>query len=200
MDKTKSKMSADFIATYIKTLLFNHDEISQQISDLEWKLSTNDFAQEFETEHKQELANLKIEQAELQKQIAEDIGAFKEKADGYAYVFRSFQQDIDLQKVEIERIRKRTKAIERQKINLMSHLINVMDFLEIKKFKTPLNTIAIRESKSVVVDFPAESLPLIYRREKTTIDANKTEIKKALVAGKTVPGARIVDKRTINVR
>lgn len=98
-------------------------------------------------------------------------------------------------KAEVQNLTKRQKAAENKAERLKDYLIGN---LAGEKFKTPKVAISYRTSESVELTGEPEDLPPEFLRQK--LEAKKTDIKKALKAGRTVPGAVLVEKQNLQIR
>jgi len=89
-------------------------------------------------------------------------------------------------KDDLEARQKRFEARARKKRALV---MAVMDAADLPKLDLPIATFSVRDPQPVVVVDALDDLPQGFRRVK--VEAAKTEIKKALMAGEDVPGARL---------
>ena len=65
--------------------------------------------------------------------------------------------------------------------------------------QTEINELSYRKSEAVVLTDEAV-IPAEYKKEKLTISVDKAEIKKALKAGTSVPGAIIEVRKNLQIR
>lgn len=70
---------------------------------------------------------------------------------------------------------------------------------KIEKMQTEINELSYRKSEAVVFT-DEEAIPAEYKKEKTTISVDKTEIKKALKSGTEVPGAMIEVRQNLQIK
>ena len=123
---------------------------------------------------------------------------FETKARGYIWMIKKLEADnvtINEEMNRLERIEKRNdKLIERLKEN-MKFALEI--FGESKKVDT--FTLSLRKSKSVEI-IDADVIPESFRVIKTTESINKTEIKKAIESGVTVPGATIKENNNLQIK
>ena len=123
---------------------------------------------------------------------------FETKARGYIWMIKKLEADnitINEEMNRLERIEKRNnKMIERLKEN-MKFALEI--FGESKKVDT--FTLSLRKSKSVEI-IDADVIPESFRVIKTTETINKTEIKKAIESGVTVPGATIKENNNLQIK
>ena len=135
---------------------------------------------------------------ELEEALKLNAENFEQKARGYIWHIKKLEADnvtINEEMNRLERIEKRNnKMIERLKEN-MKYALEI--FGESQKVDT--FTLSLRKSKSVeIVD--ADVIPKIFRIVKTTETINKTDIKKAIESGVTVPGATIKENNNLQIK
>lgn len=109
---------------------------------------------------------------------------------------RELLAEVDALKVEEERLAARRRSLSAKAEHIKQMMMPALESMGGKVKGTRL-TVYFGSSKSVVVD-DVKALPSIFTKIK--VEANKTEIKSALVSGEKVPGARIVESRSIRMR
>lgn len=99
---------------------------------------------------------------------------------------------------EIARLKKRLDQ-ECKTVDRMDALVR--RFLpEIDKPMTISNwTVSYRSSKQTIIDDDS-LVPSQFKKEKTTISIDKTEVKKAIESGEEVPGAHILEVQNLQIR
>lgn len=118
-----------------------------------------------------------------------------DKLEACACVLKNLAAWVDLHDAEIDRLTARKKALEGR----YERLKEWVGFnLNGETWEKGLHKFSYRKSVSVEVNIEAEKLPLEFSRMK--FEANKTEIKKALEAGATVEGCRLVTKNSLQVK
>lgn len=154
------------------------------------------------TEAMIELQNI-ADNDELDDEILRDTfegldGAFEDKADQWARFIKDEEADIDAICNEIDRLKARKdrkqKTVDRMRLNLSGY----MRAANKTKFKTALFSYGFRKSQSVEITNEAD-LPkwaLIEQAPKVS----KTEIKEHLKAGEEVPGAKLVENESLQIR
>jgi hypothetical protein len=138
-----------------------------------------------------EIASL-LEENELTPEIEQALvinqDELKEKALNYAYVIRSFEDDVTSIDNEIKRLRAlkeaKTNSIERLKESIST----AMNIYGIEKVESPLLKLSFRKSEAVEIT-NEEVLPMSFKTEKVTYTPNKVKIKEAIKNGETVFGA-----------
>lgn len=128
----------------------------------------------------------------------EAIGA-EDKVNSYCQIIRELDGDNTAIKAEIERLKKRiehnTTSIDRMK----QALDGFMTASGKAKEKTPFFTVSYRHSQSVDILNEAD-IPQAYIKVKTETAPDKVAIKAAFKAGETVPGCRLKDTASIQIR
>ena len=123
---------------------------------------------------------------------------FETKARGYIWMIKKLEADnvtINEELNRLERIEKRNnKMIDRLKENMKFALEIFGESQKVDTF-----TLSLRKSKSVEI-IDADVIPESYRVVKTTETINKTEIKKAIESGLTVPGATIKENNNLQIK
>jgi len=138
-----------------------------------------------------EIASL-LEENELTPEIEQALvinqDELKEKALNYAYVIRTFEDDVTAIENEIKRLRAlkeaKTNSIER----LRESISTAMNIYGIEKVESPLLKLSFRKSEAVEIT-NEEVLPMSFKTEKVTYTPNKVKIKEAIKNGETVFGA-----------
>lgn len=101
----------------------------------------------------------------------------------------------DLDAVEAEAHEK----LEKRSTFLKGLMLQGIDALGATKLKTPMVTISVRTSKAVELDADAlDKIPESFVRVKR--EADKTAIKAAIEGGFEVPGAHLVENRSLTMR
>lgn len=107
-------------------------------------------------------------------------------------------------------LRAEAEAIENERTNLLDRALKkkakalslenwIARVLDGRKFETPKVAVTFRKSDTVIVD-NVEALPEEFQRVKHSVEANKTEIKKALKAGIAVPGCVLETHNNISIK
>lgn len=136
---------------------------------------------------------------ELEQRLEINKSQLETKGRGYAYIVKQLDDEISLIKSEKKRLDALLKSREKVKERLKETLKNAMDRHEMIEIKT--DTLKINFRKSEVVEI--EDLALLdpsYKTVKSTITANKDEIKKDIKNGVSVQGAILVENRNIQIK
>ena len=124
---------------------------------------------------------------------------FKDKATNYVKFIRSEEAGVTSIDDEIKRLTALKKSKLSKIDNLESRLSNSMQSIGFDKFDLGLFKLSFRKSTSVEV-LDVEQLPEGFKRVKTTIDADKIAIKKAIESGKEVFGATIKSSVSLQIK
>ena len=152
-----------------------------------------------------DLLTLQAEQenADIDDQVFRDTlegldGAFEDKCDGWAKWIRGMKADVQKLKEEETRMALRRKRIENAIDKAEDTMAMYMRTVGKTKFKTALFSYGFRKSQAVEITNESE-LPkwaLIEQAPKIS----KTEIKEHLKNGEDVPGARLVENESLQIK
>jgi hypothetical protein len=119
-----------------------------------------------------------------------------EKLENVALWYKNLLSDAAAFKAEKDVFADKQKRAEAKAENLKQYIDSA---LHGSKFETTTVSVSYRKSTSVDV-LDVDSLPAEYRKEVTTVSADKAEIGKALKAGKAVTGAKLVESQNIQIK
>ena len=125
-------------------------------------------------------------------------GAFEDKCDGWAKWIRGMKMDAQAIKDEEARLALRRKRIETAISKAEETMAQYMRVVGKTKFKTALFSYGFRKSQAVEITNESE-LPkwaLIEQAPKIS----KAEIKEHLKNGETVPGAKLVENESLQIK
>lgn len=115
-----------------------------------------------------------------------------DKLQAYACVIERLQSEETALAERIKEFQARKKAVETNVERLKDNMLNTMQLLDLSKC-SDVYTIT-RQKSPVSVDVAnLEKLPEKFQTIKTTISANKSEIKQALERGESVEGCKLVN-------
>ena len=120
----------------------------------------------------------------------------RQKLRNIALLAINAQADIDSCKKQEERFAKRRRSAERTLAWCKDALACALDG---KGMKEPEFVISFTRSKAVDV-YDEKALLMDYMRTTMKQEPDKAAIKKAIEAGKNIPGARIVERRNIHIK
>lgn len=129
--------------------------------------------------------------------LAELGQAESDKVDAFAGFIKMQTARAKAIKEESQRLASRARAIENKLASMKEHYQFILTQHDLKKISGKVYQISLRPSKSVCVD-NIDALPEEYR--KVTVEARKSEIKKALESGQVIAGCSIVEKESLSIR
>lgn len=129
--------------------------------------------------------------------VLEDLQMQKEeKLDNLGAYIKNLLAEAKMLKAEEDALKARRESKEKQASNLKNYLASVLDG---KPFESSRVAISWRKSDEVQVE-DIDLLPEEFVKSKTTYDADKTAIKKAIKAGQEVRGAWLKEKNNIQIK
>lgn len=135
----------------------------------------------------------------IKMMIEDTTGDIEKKYEGYGKYIRNIENEIDIAKAEIERIKAIKKSNENKIERLKDGLLYSLIALDKRKVETPLFKFSLRKSKSVEIEdidkIPADYFEIIEEKK-----IFKVNIKKALNDGEMVDGARLIERDNLNIR
>lgn len=122
--------------------------------------------------------------------IAEEI---KNKSNGFVYVFRNIDSQIESIDGEIKRLQELKKQKKNKAENLKRMLKDNMEALGVKKMETDLGNFTIRNNPGSLVIDNLENIPNIYKETviTETVKVDKDAIKKLIKDGSEVEGCHL---------
>lgn len=120
-----------------------------------------------------------------------------DKIDAFVSMLRLSMKRVKGLREEAQALLSWARAIENRADSLKQHYFFVMTGANLTKVNGNKHCISIRNTKSVQVD-DVDALPTEYK--KITVEARKSDIKKALESGKAIPGCSIVENQSLNIR
>jgi len=137
---------------------------------------------------------------ELKKELVINQTELQEKAINYGFAVKMLESDVDIIEVEIKRLNglktAKNNAIERMK----ESVLNAMSIYGIEKVTSPTLTLSVRLNPASVSIPMQELLDSKFLIEKTTIQADKVAIKKAIESGENVEGATLVRTQSLLIK
>lgn len=137
---------------------------------------------------------------EVESALALTQEKFAEKAAGYGYVIKSFDDEAELAEKEIMRLKAIKEAAEKKSEWLRSKISEAMQQFDVKEVKLNNIKLSLRKSESVLIEDESK-LPEEFKRtipEKKEPDKNK--IKNCIKQGETIPGASLITKENLQVK
>lgn len=146
---------------------------------------------------------LEAEQNELDPEIFRDTfegleGAFEDKCDGWAKWIKGMDYDIEAIKKEEARLALRRKRLEQTQAKAKDTMMQYMRAVGKTKFKTATFSYNFGHSASVEI-INEEDLPeWALKPQPAKID--KMSIRERLKNGETVPGAKLVENESLQIK
>lgn len=100
---------------------------------------------------------------------------------------------------EIKRLMDLKASHERKVVSADKQIDYLLKLFRIEKMQTEINELSYRKSEAVIFT-DEEAIPAEFKKEKTTISVDKTEIKKAIKAWTEVPGAMIETRQNLQIK
>lgn len=120
------------------------------------------------------------------------------KLENYALAVKNYRSDAAKIDVEIKQLQARKKSAEHRAERLESCVSRVMEQAGLERFQTPRAEVSFRKSEAVqVIDL--QLLAEGYKRQKPA-EPDKVAIKRAIKAGREVPGAQLLTNRSLQIK
>lgn len=138
---------------------------------------------------------------EIDEQTVEDTLAAMgvgEKLEDYCKVIRQFEADTGALKNEIDRLSEKKKKAENAILRLKKAIQNYMTATGKDKVQCGVFDIKVSKSKAAIIT-NEDVIPAIYRvAQPDKID--KSEIRKALLAGEVIEGAELTINQNVSIK
>lgn len=121
-----------------------------------------------------------------------------EKLEACACYTKSVEAEAAAIKAEIDALKERLDAKNRKAERMRDYMARSMLASGETKFETARCALSFRKSEAV--ELTGDALPAEFVKVKTTETVDKTAIKKAIKAGKTVAGAVLVERKNLQVK
>lgn len=149
----------------------------------------------------EQIESAEQEQMQMLIDTLESINASLEvKADGYARMITMLERHAEAQKAEQDRLADLAKTTGNKARYMKERLQMALEAMDKQEVRTDLFTIRIRNNPPSVDVHDPVALPEEYQRKTIKIDPDKTKIKAALMDGKEVPGAALMQGRRLEIR
>ena len=122
------------------------------------------------------------------------------KIDSFAQFIKIQSDRVDALKKESKRLSEKAKTAENKIASLKNWYTGQMINHGLKKISGELYTLSLRKSESVSVPDDITQLDDIYLRRKETVEADKQVIRESLKDGLPVPGCRLVESFSLQIR
>lgn len=135
---------------------------------------------------------------EIEQALSLTLKDFEDKAVSYGYVIKKVEDEIEAIDKEMARLKTLKQKREKQAFLFRSRLTDAMGQFGYSEIKHALLKLWFRKSNPVEI-FNEHEIPEEYMIRKTTIDFNKPKIAQAIKEGKAVPGARVLEKKNLQI-
>lgn len=125
-------------------------------------------------------------------------GEIEQKVHGCACVVKNLDAEIKALKEEETRLFQRRAAMEGSVNRLKTYMQDGMEVAGKEKIKGDLYTVAIQKNPPSVNIENEAAIPLNFKR--TIVEVVRSDVKAALASGTEVPGASLVQTRSIRIR
>lgn len=134
---------------------------------------------------------------ELEERLKINEANMAKKMEDYCKAIRYYEMTVANAKSEKERLDKLIKRSERSQQWLKDAILNVMNATGKPKVSAGTFTVGTRKSTAVnIID--EYSIPVRY--EVVTVKIDKTAIKDAIKNGEEVPGAQLVERKSLTIK
>ena len=169
-------------ATNLYQIQNNYQELFEELDQM---VLNDDFSPE---DLKLLMQQLEINEAEL-----------KEKADAYAAVIRRKKSEADFLKSEAKRLNELASA-ELKKANMLQERITqALQSRGLNKLESAHFRFGFRTSKAVEI-ISEEMVPESYQAIKISKSPDKMAIKQAIQSGTEIPGAMLVERKSLQIK
>jgi hypothetical protein len=127
-------------------------------------------------------------------------GSLEDKAINITKFFRNLEAVTDAIKQAEERMAKRRKTIEARIAWLKEYLKENLEGCGIQKIESPWFVLSIQNNPWAVAISNEDLIPAQYKEQIVSIKLDKLAIKRALEAGKKVPGASLIRGTRLAIR
>ena len=121
---------------------------------------------------------------------------FDQKAENIACYIKGLLADVEAMKTEEHALAGRRQTLCRKIDSMKDYLAQQMHVIGKTKLAMPRAAISFRKSTRVEIT-DMDALPDAYKRQKITIEPDKTAIKKA---GTEIAGAKIIESQNIQIK
>ena len=125
-------------------------------------------------------------------------GQLDDKLEACALAVKNLEADAFALGVEAQSLIARKNQKQKKADYLRDYIKSMMIIAQRGDFESPKVRLSFRKSESVTAD--VDRLPEAYIRTKTTFEADKTALKKALKAGEVIEGAMLVEDKKLQIK
>ena len=157
---------------------------------------------ELTAEYKNILDLIEVDDSEGLKLALEQLdGEIETKVENSVKVIKSIEGDILALKEEEKRLAGRRKALENKVSSMKEYIEHNLNFIDDKKVKTTLFTVAMQNNKKSVNILNEEVIPEEYVKTVTTTSIDKVAIYEAMEKqGLEIDGVELVQTQSLRIR
>ena len=157
---------------------------------------------ELTAEYKNILDLIEVDDSEGLKLALEQLdGEIETKVENSVKVIKSIEGDILALKEEEKRLAGRRKALENKVSSMKEYIEHNLNFIEDKKVKTTLFTVAMQNNKKSVNILNEEVIPEEYVKTVTTTSIDKVALYEAMEKqGLEIDGVELVQTQSLRIR
>lgn len=144
------------------------------------------------------LEDADIPEGALDEALETMDGELEDKLQNISAFIKSLDGDISTIDNEIVRLQNRKRVTSNKIVALKTYIENCLKMLDIKKYKTPLNTFSIQKNPPSVEIVDETLIPENFKSTETIIKIDKKAILKALKEDTKVEG--VIKKQTESLR
>lgn len=122
-----------------------------------------------------------------------------DKMDSIAVFIKNLCAEADALKAEEKALSDRRKQKERKAEKLKEYVLTSLMNDDVKRFETLHGRFSTRKSSRCIID-SADLVPDDYKRTETVVKVDAMAVKKAIKAGKDVPGAFVTENYTLQLK
>ena len=157
---------------------------------------------ELTAEYKNILDLIEVDDSEGLKLALEQLdGEIETKVENSVKVIKSIEGDILALKEEEKRLAGRRKALENKVSSMKEYIEHNLNFIDDKKVKTTLFTVAMQNNKKSVNILNEEVIPEEYIKTVTTTNIDKVALYEAMEKqGLEIDGVELVQTQSLRIR
>ena len=157
---------------------------------------------ELTAEYKNILDLIEVDDSEGLKLALEQLdGEIESKVENSVKVIKSIEGDILALKEEEKRLAGRRKALENKVSSMKEYIEHNLNFIDDKKVKTTLFTVAMQNNKKSVNILNEEVIPKEYVKTVTTTSIDKAALYEAMEKqGLKIDGVELVQTQSLRIR
>lgn len=126
--------------------------------------------------------------------------AIEVKAEGIGKMLRMLDADIEALKAEEKRLADRRKTIENKQKQIKDYVRYQLEVAGLTEIKSPLITVKVQNNPPAVEIVDRDAIPRQFIKTTIVEDVDKNAIKEALKNGEEVPGAVLLQGKSLRIR